>query len=135
MMEEQGGEQAAASQVEQDQEIVAETVNIEQSGASSVKADTVYVAQGGILSAEADVIEVDQGGIFWAAGQTVIVSQGGAGVVVAEQAELQDSSVILLAARQVSGEARILLDLKAGIAFGLAAGLAAGLVRALLGRR
>jgi hypothetical protein len=134
-MEEQTGEQAAASQVEQDQEVVAETVNIKQGSVTSVKADTVYVAQGGILSAEADVIEVDQGGILWANGQTVTFSQGGAGVVVAEQAELQDSSVFLLAAGQVSGEARILVDLKAGIAFGLAVGLASGLVRALLGRR
>lgn len=134
-MEEQTGEQAAASQVEQDQEVVAETVNIKQGSVTSVKADTVYVAQGGILAAEADVIELDQGGILWATGQTVTLSQGGAGVVIAEQAELHDTSVLLLAARQVSGEARILFDLKAGIAFGLAAGLAAGLVRVLLGRR
>lgn len=135
MMEEQAGEQAIASPVEQDQEIVAETVNIEQGGAYSVKADTVHVVQGGILSAEADVIEVDQGGILWAAGQTVTLEQGSAGVVIAEQAELQGSSVVFVAARQVSGEARILLDLKAAIAFGLVAGVAASLVRALLGRR
>jgi hypothetical protein len=135
MMEEQDSGEAAASQAEQDQAIVAETVNIEQGGAYNVKADTVYVAQGGILSAEANVIEVDQGGILWANGQSVTFSQGGAGVVIADQAELQDSSVFLLAAGQVSGEARILFDLKAGIAFGLAVGLASGLVRALLGRR
>jgi hypothetical protein len=135
MFEGQAATEATASHMEQDQEVVAETVNIKQGSATSVKADTVSVAQGGILAAEADVIELDQSGILWATGQTVTLSQGGAGVVIAEQAELHNTSVLLLAARQVGGEARILVDLRAGIALGLAAGLAAGLVRALFGRR
>jgi len=43
--------------------------------------------------------------------------------LVAQHADLQNSSVAVLLARSVSGDARVLIDMRAGAALGLAFGL------------
>jgi hypothetical protein len=101
---------------------------------STFTAEQVTVTQGGILGVDANRIAVEQGGILMARGQTVTLNQGGAGAVVADRVDAKDSVVVLAAAQELSGDARVLVDLKAGIAIGLVAGLTAGLLRALLCR-
>ena len=53
---------------------------------------------------------------------------------VADRAELGNSKIVLLAAREVSGEAQVMFDLKAAVVFGLIAGAVIGLLKVLSGR-
>lgn len=103
-----------------DGKVEATTVNIKDGGAGMVKAETVSIKDGG-----AAVI----------IGQTIKIKDGGGAVMVADHAEFTEGGVGLLIARQVSGEARILIDIKAAVVFGLIVGLAIGLLRLLAGRR
>jgi hypothetical protein len=52
----------------------------------------------------------------------------------AGQAELKDASILLLAAKSVSGEAKVMVDLKAAVVLGLVVGLVVGLLKHLLRR-
>lgn len=115
--------------------VVAEMVTMHQSGADSVTAGTVQATQSGLVSVEADHIEVNQGGILLARGQMVTLNQGGANVVIADHAELENTFVAFLAAQELSGDARVLFDVKAAAVFGLVTGLAIGLLRLLVGRK
>ena len=115
--------------------IKAETVHLKQGGAQNVQAETVHLQQGGIMFAAANRIELTQGGIMQARGETVTLHDGGAGAVFARRAELENTSVLLLAAREVSGEAKVLFDLKAAILFGLVTGLVVGLLKRFTGRK
>jgi hypothetical protein len=65
----------------------------------------------------------------------VILNLGRIGTALAEEAELQDTFVGLLAAKEVRGDTRILFDLRAAVVFGVVAGVVAGLRSLLLGRR
>jgi hypothetical protein len=121
------GQEAAA--------VVGRTVEIQKSAVEQVEADVVHVTRGAIAQAQASIIETTQSAMGRAEGQNVTLTQGAAGAVFAEQAELHDSAVGLLFARQVSGEARILFDMRAAAVFGVVAGLTAGLVNLLARRR
>ena len=93
------------------------------------------VRDGGIARAEASQIQVVDGGIGLAQGTSVSLSDGAASVVVAQSADLQNSSVAVLLARSVSGDARVLIDMRAGAALGLVFGLTVAGLRLLLDRR
>jgi len=115
--------------------VEAQTVTVSQGGVGNAKADSIQVEQGGIGNAEATVIKVEQGGIGMARGEMVSVTDGGAFGVFAKTARLEQTSVIFLAAKEVSGEARILFDWRSAAVFGLVAGLTLGLFKLLTGRR
>jgi hypothetical protein len=121
--------------VGQAEAVVAEMVTMHQSGANSVTAGTVQATQSGFVSVEADHIEVNQGGILLAHGQMVTLNQGRANVVIADHAELENTFVAFLAAQELSGDARVLFDVKAAAVFGLVTGLVIGLLRLLAGRK
>ena len=89
--------------------------------------------QGDLIDAE--TIELEQGGIFVARGETVSIKDGSAAVVLAQRAELENGTVLLLAAREVSGEVKVLFDLKAALLFGLVIGVVVGLLRQLTGHK
>ena len=116
------------------QSIEAEIVHVSRGGVQSVKAEKVHVEQGGIIAADADTVEVERGGIFVARGETVTLHESGACAVFSERAELNSANVVLLAARQVSGEARILFDVRAALVFGAVVGLIVGLFNLFAGR-
>jgi len=115
--------------------VTAETVNIESGGAQKVEATTVHVTQGGIAVAQAETITVQEGGIAIARGTNVTVNGGGAFLVAAEHAEVHESSVVFLAAQEVSGDAKILFDVKAAVLFGVIVGLVVGLLKQFAGRK
>jgi len=116
--------------------IKAESVHMEQSGARTVKAETVYVEQGGIGLAQGETVGLTQGGIGLAQASTVALKDGRAGAVIAGSADVQHASIVLLAARKVSGEdVEVLFDVKAAVVFGLVTGLVLGLIRLLVGRK
>jgi len=116
--------------------IKAESVHMEQSGARTVKAETVYVEQGGIGLAQGETVGLTQGGIGLAQASAVALKDGRAGAVIAGSADVQNASVVLLAARKVSGkDVEVLFDVKAAAVFGLVTGLVMGLIRLLVGRK
>jgi hypothetical protein len=122
-------------EAEQAETVVADVVDIQQGGVGAVQADVVSLMQGGIVTAEASTIEVTQGGILVAQGQDVTVNQGGAAVVIADHAQFKDSFVGFVAAQEVSGEAKILFDVRAAVVFGVVAGLVVGLFNLFVGRK
>jgi hypothetical protein len=115
--------------------IAAQSVVVNQGNIGHVQAFDVSVNDGGIARAEATEIKVVDGGIGVAQGTSIALTDGAASVLVAESAHVQDSSVFLLVARHVSGNARVLLDVRAGAALGLVFGLTVVGLRLLLDRR
>jgi hypothetical protein len=67
--------------------------------------------------------------------QKVVQERNPKWATVADRAELGNSKVVLLAAREVSGEKQVMFDLKAAIVFGLVTGAVIGLLKMLSGRR
>lgn len=65
----------------------------------------------------------------------VAVSEGVVLATYANKVNLERSSVVFLLAKEVGGDARILLDWRAAAVFGAAIGLVVGFMRMLLGRR
>jgi hypothetical protein len=114
--------------------VTAQTVTVTQGAIGRVQAFDVSVREGGIARAEASQIQVINGGIGVAQGTSVSVSDGTASVVVAQSADLQNSTVALLLARSVSGNVRVLVDMRAGAALGLAFGLTVAALKLLLDR-
>ena len=111
-------------------DVVAGTVVIRQAGARSVKAREVAVRQGGIGRLEADTVSVAQGGVGMALSHDeTTLQQAGAGVIVTRVAQISDSAVGFLIAREVHPQnVRVLFGVREAVAFGAAAGLAVALV-------
>jgi len=121
---------------EQAETIVADRVEMSQSGAGRISAETIDVEQSAIMVVTgAGNVEMFQSGVLVSQGQSVSVTQGGVGAVFADVAELDDTFVGFLAANEVGGDATILIDVKAAVVLGVVVGLVAGLVKALFGRR
>ena len=67
-------------------------------------------------------------------GETVNVQEGGAGVVLARHVDLKDGTIVFLAAKEISGEARVMIDVKAAAVIAVVLGLFLVGLRILLGR-
>jgi hypothetical protein len=111
-------------------DVMAGTVVIRQAGAKSVKAREVAVRQGGIGRLEADNVTVTQGGVGMALSHDeTTLQQAGAGVIVTRVAQISDSAVGFLLAREVHPHnVRVLFGVREALAFGAAAGAALALV-------
>ena len=81
-----------------------------------------------------ETIDIREGGALLIVGKQVSVQEGGGAVLVAEQASLKDGTVIFLAAKEVSGDAKVLIELKTAVLFGFVFGLTVALLRRLLFR-
>ncbi len=114
--------------------VTAHTVTVQQGGINQVKAVDVSVEQGGIARAEANSIRVESGGIAIARAETITVSEGSIAIALAGRAEVC-GPVAFLAAREVTGEARILFDLRAAVVAGLIFGLVVGIFKLIAGQR
>jgi hypothetical protein len=118
----------------QSQQDVGKTVDIQNDGAAVISAETVSIQEGGAFIIKGKDVRIREGGGAVIIGETVNVQEGGGGFLVAKQAELKDSTVLLLAAKSVSGEFRVLVDLKAAVLLGLVAGLVVGVLNYFLSR-
>ena len=107
-------------------EVVADRVTIRQAGARSVQAREVAVRQGGIGRAEADAVTITQGGVgLVLSHDETTLQQASAGAVVTRLAQVTDSAVGVLVARDVRAQnLRVLFGVREALAFGAAAGLA-----------
>ena len=144
-------EQVARSEpAGEERDVAAESVTLEGGSIANATAVNITVNQGGIGQAKGESISVAGGGIGWAEGGTIQVSDGaiaigrGAvveahdsliGVMVARSADLHESPVLFLAAGQVGGDTRVLIDLKGAAMLGFMVGLVLGIMRFLAGRR
>ena len=102
----------------------------ENQGANIV-ADVVNIRDGGAAFIKGHTVEIQDGGAGIIAGQTISIKDGGGGILLADQAELRNSTVVFLATNRVSGEAKILFDLRAALLFGVVVGLVLGLLKRL----
>ena len=112
----------------------ADHVEITQSGAQTVDANTVSISQGGAAQVKAQQVTVSQGGIGLARAGKVELNEGSSAfALIADEARLDaGANVLLLVARETSGEVRPLLDLPTALAIGAGFGLAVTLLRRLL---
>ena len=105
-------------------DVTAGTVVIRQAGARSVQAHEVAVRQGGLGRVEADAVSVSQGGIgVVLSHDETTLQQAGAGLVMTRVAQVKDSAIGILIAREVQpNNVRVLFGLREALAFGAAAG-------------
>ena len=104
---------------ENDTQIVGETVNVQDSGAFMIKGETVSIKDGG-----AAVIS----------GQNVSIRDGGAGLLFANRVEMNGGGAMFLVAREVSGDVKVMFDIKAALVFGLLVGAVIGVFKLITGR-
>jgi len=93
--------------------INAEKVNLQLSGAITVRGDNVVIKDSGAGVVVADRISGTNASI---------------GVAVANSAELDGSSTVVLLAREVHGNVETVLDTRGAMVAGLMAGVAVGMV-------
>ncbi len=137
--------QKDASQAEQAEEaslhlekadiVRAKKVSVSWGGIGQARAEEIALNTGGIVAATAGSIEITKGAVVWARADELGVNRCQIRYVRAGRAELQDTTVGLLLAREVRGDVRVLLDQKGALLAGLAAGLVLGLLRLLSGNR
>jgi hypothetical protein len=129
--------------------VTASSVEVRIGGIGSVDAEDVYVEWGGIGAARGESVSVEFGSIGAAMAGEARVTQGFAGAVLAREAIVEQglvrtliaqrvtvtrpSGVLVLIAKDVSGDVRALLDWRGALAFGAAFGLVTGVVRAARG--
>jgi len=134
----------AANSTAQDAEpvaaVTADTVNL-TGNVGQVQARQINVWQGGIGSAKSDemTVSVTQGGIgaFAAKHADVTVKGGGIGAMAAQEVNVHDTIITALAADRVnlSGNSRILIDMRAGVVFGVVVGVLLSATNAMLKMR
>jgi hypothetical protein len=89
-----------------------------QAAPRRVQAEQVQFSGGQIRHAEARSIEVSQGGIALAVSDRVTVKEGGIAVAVADSVTMDSGSVTVAFARQIRGDVRVLIDLRAVVLLG-----------------
>jgi hypothetical protein len=112
----------------------ADHVEISQTGAQSVDAQTVSITQGGAGQVKAEQVTISQGGIGLARAGKIELNEGSSAfALIADEARVDaGANVMLLVAREASGDVRPLLDLPTALAIGAGFGLAISLLRRLL---
>jgi len=108
--------------------IKAETVKFEVGGVKNIKSESVSVKVGGVLKAESDTFDISNGGIGIVRANQVSIKDSRAAAIVGKDVQASGLSVLLLAARRVTGEAQVFIDMRSAAVFGLVAGCVIGLV-------
>jgi hypothetical protein len=91
-------------------------------------------AEAGMEGEPADDRVIHDAAVGSVAGQRVAVRDSAVGVVAAGEVEAHDSLIVVGAIGSLSGEAKVLVDVPAALAFGAGLGLALALFGWLLGR-
>ena len=116
-------------------EAVGEPTVVGEEGAGTIVADTVEVQGGMVQSVEAKTVTVQEGVVLHAQADAVEVHEGLVGAAIAERVQVGQGAVIFTTAQEISGEAQVLIDVKAALIMGAVMGIVSGLVRALVGRK
>ncbi|MBT3322961.1 MAG: hypothetical protein HN392_11830 [Anaerolineae bacterium] len=150
-MQEEGADTIQAEKIIMNQSransIFSEEVSMQQSGAVGLKAHTVSMQESGAIALEADDVSITNGGALLLQAENAQV-QGSAGVVLANNAELQEVAVLAVASQNlraekiqtkilfagsVEGEVHTVVDTREAILIGLVGGIISGMIL-LMGR-
>jgi hypothetical protein len=116
--------------------LVATDVNVTQGGIGVARADRLTVRQGGVGAAMAGSFELTQGGVRSVLARDARLEQSFAQSIMANQVTMgRGSGALVVIARRVQGDVRVLLDWRGALAFGAALGLILGLLRRAPQRR
>jgi hypothetical protein len=116
--------------------LVATEVNITQGAVGAARADRLTVRQGGVGAAMAGSFELTQGGVRSVLARDARLEQSFAQSIMANQVTMgRGSGALVVIARRVEGDVRVLLDWRGALAFGAALGLILGLLRRAPQRR
>ena len=127
--------EAKAADLDAGEPVAEDVVEIGERGAGVVEAEVVHVQSGAIGQATAETIEIQEGAIGIAQGGAITVHEGAIGIAFAERAEVHEGAVLFMLAEEVSGETKVLFDLRAAVLFGLIVGVVSGLFKLLAGRK
>jgi hypothetical protein len=116
--------------------LVATEVNVTQGGIGAARSDRLTVRQGVVGAAMAGSFELTQGGVRSVLARDARLEQSFAQSIVANQVTMGPrSGALVVIARRVQGDVRVLLDWRGALAFGAALGLVLGLLRRAPQRR
>lgn len=113
------------------QTIKAQEVRLHQSGAQSIEAEKVTIRQGGALAVRGETIDLERSGALVVSGQEVEITQGGAGVLVAGKIKADEVRSIFVASGPIEGSVTTMLDQKSALALGAALGASLAFIYAL----
>jgi hypothetical protein len=106
---------------------------------AEITAQVVEVSQGGVgqIKSETATVTVKQGGIGAVIAQTanIEVTEGGVGAVLGNEINVSNSSISFALAGKINGDAKIMIDLRAGLIAGIAIGAVLSAFQLLLKRR
>jgi hypothetical protein len=105
---------------------------------AEVTAQSVEVTQGGVgqIKSHTTTVTVKQGGVGAVVAQeaTVEVTEGGIGAVIGREINVRNSNVSVALAGRISGDAKIMIDLRAGFVAGIAIGVVLSAFQMLMKR-
>jgi len=113
------------------QTIKAQEVRLHQSGAQSIEAEKVTIQQGGALAVRGETIDLERSGALVISGQEVEVNQGCAGVLIAGKIKADEVRSIFVASGPIEGSVTTMLDQKSALALGAALGASLAFIYAL----
>ncbi|HAL61099.1 MAG TPA: hypothetical protein DCP08_01660 [Chloroflexi bacterium] len=113
------------------QSIEAEKVTIRQGGAQYIQGGEVSLSQGGALTVRGETIALQRSGALVVSGQEVEVKQGGAGLLVAGRIKADEVRSIFVASGPIEGSVTTVLDQKSALALGAALGASLAFIYAL----
>jgi len=132
-------------------DLAADVVEVQFGAVGRVQTNDLSVVNGAVGGVRAKQVSIERGALGGALAGEIHVKQGFVQSVVARAAHFEQAFVRnlvaadvrfersgfvgILLARRVSGDVRVLLDWRGGLAFGAAAGLVAGLMRRARDRR
>jgi len=108
--------------------IVAKDVELNRGSALTIQADNVSMQDSAAFVAQAETINSQGSNTFSSLGDFVKFSESRIGVVIAKEADMENSTSVVLLARQVNGSVDTVLDTRGAALAGIVAGISVGLV-------
>lgn len=108
--------------------IVAKDVELNRGSAITIQADNVEMHSSAAFVAQAESINAQDTNFFSSLGDVAAIKESRVGVVVAKEASLENSTSVILLARQVHGSVDTVLDTRGAALAGIVAGISVGLV-------
>jgi hypothetical protein len=106
-----------------------------QENSAQIVGETVNIQDGGAFMVSGQTVSIKDGGAAIITGQNVSVTDGGSGLLIANNVEMTDGGAMFLLAGEVSGDVRVMFDIKAAIIFGTLVGAIIGVFKFVLGQR
>jgi len=113
------------------QSIEAKKVTIRQGCAQYIQGGEVNLSQGGALAVRGETIDLERSVALIVSGQEMEVNRGGAGLLVAGKIKADEIRSIFIASGPVEGSVTTVMDQKSALALGAALGASLAFIYAL----